>query len=90
MAKKNLLNSFPMYIRVLNYSFNNRCLFFRRLKINHESHEFILDHGTVANSNDVINEVSHVINIVCFVQFFGGKTFNKLIFYYLLSIASDF
>jgi hypothetical protein len=24
--------------------------FFRRLKINHESHEFILDSGTVANS----------------------------------------
>ncbi len=29
---------------------NNRCLFFRRLKINHESHEFILESGTVANS----------------------------------------
>jgi hypothetical protein len=35
-----------------NYSYNNRCLFFRRLKINHESHEFILESGTVAN-NDV-------------------------------------
>ncbi len=33
----------------LNYSCNNRCLFFRRLKINHESHEFILDSGTDAN-----------------------------------------
>jgi hypothetical protein len=31
-------------------SCNNRCLFFRRLKINHESHEFILDSGTVANN----------------------------------------
>jgi hypothetical protein len=30
--------------------YNNRCLFFHRLKINHESHEFILDFGTVANS----------------------------------------
>jgi hypothetical protein len=29
---------------------NNTCLFFRRLKINHESHEFILDPGTVANT----------------------------------------
>ncbi len=28
----------------------NRCLFFRRLKINHEPYEFILDPGTVANS----------------------------------------
>ncbi len=27
---------------------NNRCFFFRRLKINHESHEFTLDLGTVA------------------------------------------
>jgi hypothetical protein len=25
------------------------CLFFRRLKINHDSHEFILESGTVAN-----------------------------------------
>jgi hypothetical protein len=31
--------------------YNNRCLFFRRLKINHDTHEFILDSGTVANSN---------------------------------------
>jgi hypothetical protein len=38
-----------MYMR-WNYSSNNRCLFFRRLKINHESHEFILESGTVANS----------------------------------------
>jgi hypothetical protein len=35
-----------------NMSCNNRCLFFRRLKINHESHEFTLDPGTVANSKD--------------------------------------
>jgi hypothetical protein len=28
----------------------NWCLFFRRLKINHESHEFILESGTVANN----------------------------------------
>ncbi len=33
-----------------NMSCNNRCLFFRRLKINHEPHEFILDPGTVANT----------------------------------------
>ncbi len=26
-------------------------LFFRRLKINHESHEFILDPGNVVNNN---------------------------------------
>ncbi len=32
-----------------NVSCNNRYLFFCRLKINHESHEFILDPGTVAN-----------------------------------------
>ncbi len=30
------------------------CLFFRRLKINHDVHEFILDSGTVANNNDKI------------------------------------
>jgi hypothetical protein len=30
--------------------YNNRCLFFCRLKINHESHEFILDSATVTNS----------------------------------------
>jgi hypothetical protein len=33
----------------LNVSCNNRCLFFRRLKINHESHDSH-DSGTVANS----------------------------------------
>jgi hypothetical protein len=26
------------------------CLFFRRLKINHDTHEFILKSGTIANS----------------------------------------
>ncbi len=26
------------------------CLFFRRLKINHDSHEFILEFGTDANT----------------------------------------
>jgi hypothetical protein len=35
---------------------NNRCLFFRRLKINHESHEFILDSGTAANSYSIKND----------------------------------
>ncbi len=34
----------------LNNNNNNRCLFFCRLKINHESHEFILESGTVANN----------------------------------------
>jgi hypothetical protein len=29
------------------------CLFFRRLKINHDSHEFILESGTVANSHSL-------------------------------------
>jgi hypothetical protein len=28
------------------------CLFFCRLKINHVSHEFLLDFGTVANNTD--------------------------------------
>ncbi len=46
----NLLKPFLMHIYVCqNYSCNNRCLFFRRLKINHE---FILESGTVANIND--------------------------------------
>ncbi len=35
-------------------SCNNRCLFFRRLKINHESHEFILNPGTVSNTYHII------------------------------------
>jgi hypothetical protein len=35
---------------VYNVSCNNRCFFFCRLKINHESHEFILDPGTVAKT----------------------------------------
>jgi hypothetical protein len=41
-----------MYIRAMDYSCNNRRLFFRRLKINHESHEFILESGPVANINE--------------------------------------
>jgi hypothetical protein len=46
----NLLKPFLMYIYVCqNYSCNNMCLFFRRLKINHE---FILESGTVVNIND--------------------------------------
>jgi hypothetical protein len=45
-------NPFPVYICALEFSCNNRCLFFRRLKINHESHEFILGSGSVANSLD--------------------------------------
>ena len=40
-----------------NMSYNNRCLFFRRLKINHESHEFILDPGTVANSIPSLSKI---------------------------------
>ncbi len=32
-------------------SCNNRCLFFHRLIINHESHEFILEPGTVGKIN---------------------------------------
>ncbi len=37
-----------IYVR-RNYLYNNRCLFFCRLKINHEPHEIILESGTVAN-----------------------------------------
>jgi hypothetical protein len=33
---------------------NDKCLFFRRLKINHESHEFILESGTVANTTYIL------------------------------------
>ncbi len=33
---------------------------FRRLKINHESHEFILDPGTVMNSSDCQEALKHV------------------------------
>jgi hypothetical protein len=43
---------------------------FRRLKINHESHEFILDPGTVANKKDIVNsflfQVSAILqSLVC-------------------------
>jgi hypothetical protein len=42
---------------VLNYFLlYDSCLlayFFCRLKINHDSHEFILEFGTVANHNDI-------------------------------------
>jgi hypothetical protein len=49
-----------------NMSCNNRCLFFRRLKINHESHGFILDPGTVANTNFVIySRSSDGTNLLC-------------------------
>ncbi len=34
-------------LTLYNVSCNNRCLFFRRLKINHESHEFIREPVTV-------------------------------------------
>jgi hypothetical protein len=40
--------SLPLFVYKLCL-YNNRCLFFCRLKINHESHEFILDSGTVVN-----------------------------------------
>jgi hypothetical protein len=40
-----------LFPSLYSVSCNNRCLFFHRLKINHESHEFILEPGTVANSN---------------------------------------
>jgi hypothetical protein len=43
---------YGIYVR-LNYSYNNRCLFFRRLKINHESHELILESGTVTDKYTV-------------------------------------
>jgi serine protease inhibitor len=40
-----------LFPSLYSVSCNTRCLFFHRLKINHESHEFILEPGTVANSN---------------------------------------
>ncbi len=39
LQQQSILLSLPMY----NMSCNNRCLFFHRLKLNHESHEFILE-----------------------------------------------
>ncbi len=49
-----------------NYSYNNRCLFFRRLKINHEFHEFILESGTVAN----------IYNNTIVIQFESSRAFR--------------
>ncbi len=46
----------------INMSRNNRCLFFRRLKINHESHEFIIDAGTVTKN---IEQHPVHLNAVC-------------------------
>ncbi len=37
---------------------------FRRLEINHESHEFILDSGTVVNSNFHIYKIYSVIHTI--------------------------
>ncbi len=48
--RNSLLNPFPCIYVHRNCPCYNRCLFFGRLKINHEFHEFILDPGTVANS----------------------------------------
>jgi hypothetical protein len=39
----------PLRVQVCD-CINNRCLFFCRLKINHDTHKFILDSGTVANT----------------------------------------
>jgi hypothetical protein len=49
-CKKKKKFQFIVNLPCTNMSCNNRCLFFRRLKINHESHEFILDPGTVVNT----------------------------------------
>ncbi len=61
LVTANILFVPPMY----NMSRNNRCLFFRRLKINHESHEFILDPGTVANNNTVYLGIFHKFLYPC-------------------------
>ncbi len=57
------LLSFPLY-KICHIIIG---VYFRRLKINHESHEFILDPGTVANSYSatiriLINPTSRTIN----------------------------
>jgi hypothetical protein len=41
------------------------CLFFHRLKINHDSHEFILEFGTVANRYNVFRGPFEGVRIVC-------------------------
>ncbi len=38
------------------------CLFFRRLKINHVSHEFILEFGTVTNTNVLYVKMNQRLN----------------------------
>jgi hypothetical protein len=48
-----IIRATELYVQ-RNYSCNKRCLFFRRLKIDHESHEFILESGTVANKDEFI------------------------------------
>jgi hypothetical protein len=44
----NMLDS--LYLGKLIHN-SDWCLFFRRLKINHDSHEFTLESGTIANRN---------------------------------------
>jgi hypothetical protein len=34
---------------------------FRRLKINHDDHEFILEFGTVANRNDLLRVLDYLL-----------------------------
>ncbi len=79
---------------------NNRCLFsctscvhiitgiyFRRLKINHESHVFILDPGTVANSDFRTHTVK--IKNVAWSWFNAPPSGFSLIFYYISLLMTE-
>ncbi len=62
VATSSLFDLFPCTYMSRNYACNNRCLFFRRLKIIHEPHEFRLDPGTVANRyNPKANFLSNLL-----------------------------
>ncbi len=61
-----------------NFSLHD-CLFFCRLKIKHDSHEFILEFGTVANTNnELILLIVHCVymssNLAAFVLSFSRKS----------------
>jgi hypothetical protein len=59
-----LQSAIPVSMHVLERACNiNRCLF-RRLKINHDTHEFILDPGTIANSYCSISYVASTVRYV--------------------------
>jgi hypothetical protein len=69
-----------MYVQECDCNIN-RCLFFYRLKINHDTHEFILFSGTIANTNSFRQKTGHSSN---WAESFGVVILNYFLKYYIL------